>query len=153
MQKLHILISQLEAKIESFEKINPSISNATVGWQIEHSLKTILLISLAIKNSNSNAYKWRFNKNRLLVSIINFIPRGKAKAPKVVLPDETITIETLKNSIEKVRVSIAKFEILDKNAYFSHPYFGDLNKKTTEWFLQLHTHHHLKIINDICSKR
>ncbi|MEC4004332.1 DUF1569 domain-containing protein [Flavobacterium sp. SUN052] len=150
MEKIINLISQLESKIPFQEKTNPSVSNATVGWQIEHSLKTILLIIETVKKSNPDNYKWKFNKNKLFISIIGFIPRGKAKAPKVVLPDENIKEEILKDSLEKVKTALKDWEKLDKNAHFPHPYFGNLNKKSTEWFLYLHTNHHLKIANDIC---
>jgi hypothetical protein len=149
MENLQNLITQLESKISFHEKTNHSVSNATVGWQIEHSLKTIFQIVQVLKASNPDEYKWKFNKNRLLISTLNFIPRGKAKAPKIVLPDENISEETLKNSIQKVRVALLNWDKLDKNVHFQHPYFGDLNKKSTAWFLYLHTKHHFKIVTDI----
>jgi hypothetical protein len=152
MQKLHNLVSQLESKIPFYEKSNPSVSNSTIGWQIEHSLKTIYQILQVVKNSNPEDYQWKFNKNKVLISIIGFIPRGKAKAPKVVIPDDHITEDSLKNSLQKVKTLLQEWDSFDKNAHFPHPYFGKLNKKSTEWFLNLHTKHHLKIINDICEK-
>ena len=152
MQKLHHLISELESKIPHHEKTNSEISNATVGWQIEHAFKTILLVVDSIKSSNPENYKWKFNKVRILFQIINVIPRGKVKAPKLVIPDVIITEETLKNSLEKVKQELSDWEKLAENAYFTHPFFGDLNKKPTVWFLKLHTNHHLKIVNDICNK-
>ena len=42
MQNLHHLINQLESKISQFETTNHSVSGGSVGWHIEHSLKTIL---------------------------------------------------------------------------------------------------------------
>jgi len=152
MQKLHNLVSQLESKIPFYEKSNPSVSNSTIGWQIEHSLKTIYQILQVVKNSNPEDYQWKFNKNKVLISIIGFIPRGKAKAPKVVIPDDHISEDSLKNSLQKVKTLLQEWDSFDKNAHFPHPYFGKLNKKSTEWFLNLHTKHHLKIINDICEK-
>ncbi len=150
MQKLQNLISQLESKIPFHQKTNSSVSNATVGWQIEHSLKTIYQISLAVKNSKPQEYRWKFNKSKLFISILGFIPRGKAKAPKVVLPDDNISEESLLLSLQKVKSALQEWDSFDKNCYFSHPFFGNLNKKSTEWFLNLHTKHHLKIVNDIC---
>ena len=150
MQNLQNLISQLESKIPFYEKTNPSVSNATVGWQIEHSLKTIYQIALAVKNSSPKEYQWKFNKSKLFISILGFIPRGKAKAPKVVLPDENISEESLLLSLQKVKTALQEWDSFDKNACFPHPFFGNLNKKSTEWFLKLHTNHHLKIVNDIC---
>ena len=150
MQNLQNLISQIENKIPFHEKTNSSVSNSTVGWQIEHSLKTIYQIVQSVKNSNPQEYRWKFNKSKLFISILGFIPRGKAKAPKVVLPDENITEESLLSSLQKVKSALQEWDSFDKNAYFPHPYFGNLNKKSTEWFLNLHTNHHLKIVNDIC---
>ena len=150
MQKLEKQISQLESKIPYFEKTNSSISSATVGWQIEHSLKTILIIFNNVKNSNPENYKWKFNKIRLLIYVLNKFPRGKANAPKIVLPEGNITEESLKKSLLNVKNELRNWDSLPKNAHFPHPYFGKLNKKSTEWFLNLHTKHHLKIINDIC---
>lgn len=150
MQNIQNLISQLESKIPFHEKINLSVSNATVGWQIEHSLKTIYQIVLVVKNSNAQEYQWKFNKSKLFISILGFIPRGKAKAPKVVLPDENISEESLLLSLQKAKSALQEWDSFDKNAYFPHPFFGNLNKKSTMWFLKLHTNHHLKIVNDIC---
>jgi hypothetical protein len=153
MQNLQNILSLLESKIPFHEKTNLVVSNSTVGWQIEHSLKTIYQIIQVVKISNPDDYQWKFNKSKLFVSILGFIPRGKAKAPKVVLPDGTITEESLRTSILKVKTALQEWESFDKNAHFPHPYFGKLNKKSTEWFLNLHTNHHLKIINDICKEQ
>jgi hypothetical protein len=150
MQNIQNLISQLESKIPFHEKTNLSVSNATVGWQIEHSLKTIYQIVLVVKNSNPQEYQWKFNKSKLFISILGFIPRGKAKAPKVVLPDDTISEESLLLSLQKVKSALQEWDSFDKNACFPHPFFGNLNKISTMWFLKLHTNHHLKIVNDIC---
>jgi len=150
MQNLQNLLLQLESKIPLYEKNNPSVSNSTIGWQIEHSLKTIHQVVLATKKSNPKEYKWKFIKSKLFISILGFIPRGKARAPKVVLPDENISQESLLKRLQNVKTILEEWKSLDKNAHFPHPYFGNLNKKSTEWFLNLHTKHHVKIINDIC---
>jgi hypothetical protein len=83
------------------------------------------------------------------MSIAKKIPRGKAKAPKIVRPEGDINPETLALSLEKVRENIKDWKSLDKTAHFPHPFFGVLNKKETERFLILHTKHHKMIINDI----
>ena len=150
MENLQKLLSQLESKISLQEKTNPSVSNATVGWQIEHSLKTIFLVVDSVKNSNPKEYQWKFNRTKLIISILGKIPRGKVRAPKLVVPDENITEESLKDSFEKIKKALKEWDSFDKNAFFPHPFFGKLNKKSTEWFLKLHTSHHLKSVNDIC---
>ncbi|MBP9849709.1 MAG: DUF1569 domain-containing protein [Flavobacterium sp.] len=150
MQELHKLLNQLESDISSFEKVNLAVSSGSVGWHIEHSLKTIDQIVTACKNSNPSNYQWRFNFNRFLIlTIAKKIPRGKAKAPKIVRPEGEISSETLGLSLSKVKENLMDWKDLDKNTHFPHPFFGILNKKETENFLALHTKHHLMIIKDI----
>ena len=150
MQELHKLLNQLESDISSFDKVNLAVSSGSVGWHIEHSLKTIDQIVTACKNSNPSNYEWRFNFNRFLIlTIAKKIPRGKAKAPKIVRPEGEISSETLGLSLSKVKENLMDWKDLDKNTHFPHPFFGILNKKETANFLALHTKHHLMIIDDI----
>ena len=83
------------------------------------------------------------------MSVAKKIPRGKAKAPKIVRPEGDISPETLNLSLEIVRENIKDWKTLDKNVHFQHPFFGVLNKRETEKFLILHTKHHWMIIKDI----
>lgn len=150
MENLNQLITQLESKIPQFETINLQASAGSVGWHIEHSLKTINQIVTACKTSNPNEYKWQFNFKRfLIVDVLNKIPRGKVKAPKLVRPEGEISKESLELSLKSLNDNLADWSQLDKNVFFKHPFFDDLNKKATEKFLVLHTNHHFKIINDI----
>ena len=72
--------------------------------------------------------------------------------PTYVKPPEVILKEDLITQMQLAKTSIATIESLDKNAYFKHPLFGNINKKRLAQFLTLHTNHHLKIINDINKK-
>ena len=150
MTKLQSILDQLESHIPDFEKTNAAVSTSTVGWQIDHSLLVVNKVISDIKKSNPRDYKWKFNKNRFLVFIIlRKIPRGKVRVPKEVQPFEEITLEHLKNKLEITRNNIAELKLLEAKNYFSHPFMGDLNLKTTIDFLELHTKHHLKIIEDM----
>ena len=150
MQELHKLLDQLESDISSFDKVNLTVSSGSVGWHIAHSLKTIDQIVTACKHSNPSEYQWHFNFKRFLImSVAKKIPRGKARAPKIVRPEGDIDTKSLALSLEKVRENIKDWKSLDKNVHFPHPFFGVLNKKETEKFLILHTKHHKMIINDI----
>jgi hypothetical protein len=77
------------------------------------------------------------------------IPRGKAQAPKVVIPVEEITVDSLQESLKNTHQAITYLKDCEENQYFMHPFFGQLNKKQTIKFLAIHTEHHLKIIRDI----
>lgn len=149
MKQLQAILDQLESYIQDFEKTNPAVSQSTIGWQIDHSLLVINGVADQLKNSNPEDYKWKFNKTRLLIQIINKIPRGKVKVPKSVKPVNLASIEDLTTKLELARKNIAEMALLPEKSYFTHPFFGDLKLKSAIWFLKLHTQHHLKIIRDI----
>lgn len=149
MKQLQAILDQLESHIPDFEKTNTAVSQSTIGWQIDHSLLVINGVVDQLKNSNPNDFNWKFNKTRLLIQIINTIPRGKVKVPKSVKPVDVASIEELTNKLELARKNIADMALLPEKSYFTHPFFGDLKLKSAIWFLKLHTNHHLKIIKDI----
>ncbi len=131
------------------DKKETRVSESSIGWHVEHSLKVINQIVSTLEKSKPSEYKWKFNFWRVLVMTSKIIPRGKAKAPNTVLPEGNITKEILVQSITKSRDNLNKMDTLDPNAFFVHPYFGLMNLKATRLFLEIHTHHHLKIIKDI----
>ena len=153
MNKINNLLNQLEAKISNGENLNPVISKGSVAWHIEHSLLTINLIINALIQSNPKNYKWKFSFIRMVVLLMKKIPRGKAKSPKVVLPHENISNESLVRHLLLTKDSIMNLESLSKDKYFTHPYFGDLKLNQTIRFLEIHTQHHLEIIEDIISNK
>ena len=84
MNDLSNLLTELESYISEYDKINKAVSMSSVGWHIEHSLLTLIVIIRALEDSKTQNYKWKFNLARTIVYAINKIPRGRAKAPKVV---------------------------------------------------------------------
>lgn len=149
MQNLSSLLSHLQSQIPNHQKQNASISQSNVGWHIEHSLMVIINITEVLKKSDPANYKWKFSLARSYVYTFNKIPRGRGKAPKSVQPKDDITVETLNSNLAKAELKIQELKKLHPKSNFVHPYFGMLNLKQTIKFLNLHTEHHLKIINDI----
>ena len=149
MSKLSNLISDLENKIPYSEKSNPEVSKSDVAWQLDHSLKVINGIIYQLKNSNAEDYKLNFNFKRLVVFTLNKMPRGKGKAPKSVQSFDKISKDDLLNQLNISKKLILDLENLPKNSNFKHPYFGVLSRNQTIKFLNIHTYHHLKIIEDI----
>ena len=147
--KLDSLLNQLEHHIPSSESSNLQVSQSTVGWQIEHSLLTINGIVRAVQQSNPKDYNWKFSLMKLVVLAMKKIPRGKAKAPKVVVPKAAINGDDLQIHLTKTRDTIKALEMVSKDHFFEHPYFGKLKRKETIRFLEIHTGHHLNIIEDI----
>lgn len=149
MNPLHHLLLQLENHIPNLEKTNPNVSISTVGWQIDHCLLVIngIISQLEISNPTEFQPKWNFPK--FMVFTTGKIPRGKAKAPKVVMPIQVATQDELKAKLEVAKNNVLKLDSFSENQFFNHPFFKDLNVKQTKRFLTIHTKHHLKIIEDI----
>jgi Protein of unknown function (DUF1569) len=149
MEVLVHLVNQLESNINSKDVVNKQVSQVDVSWHLAHSVKVLHNIIKVLQSSNPDDYRWRFNRSRSFVYFINFIPRGKGKSPKSVIPAEEISKEELHKDIATVRQLLEELQNLDSKSNFTHPYFGQLNLKQTKKFLALHTKHHLKIIEDI----
>lgn len=149
MKNLETLLDQFESRIPLFAKENSEISKSNVGWHIEHSLLTIIGVTKVVLRSNPKEYKWKFKLSRILIFTLGKIPRGKAKAPEVVVPKNDITETLLLSNIELTRKLILELKSISNDHYFEHPYLGKLKKKNTIHFLEIHTNHHLKIIEDI----
>ncbi|MGE0560702.1 MAG: hypothetical protein AB7O47_02715 [Flavobacteriales bacterium] len=147
--KLNQLIDQLEYNTRHHNVVNKKISSKGVDWHIDHSLRVINGVSKSLKNSNPNDYQWKFNFLRFYILSSGVIPRGKGKSPKVVNNDTVIHPEELQKLITEAKDHLTEIHDLPKKSNFKHPYFGVLNLRMTLLFLKIHTHHHLKIIDDI----
>lgn len=143
------LLTHLEHHISNSQKFNLNVSNNTIGWQIDHSLMVINGIIEQLETLDSRKFqpKWSFSK--FLVFTTGNIPRGKAKAPKMVTPIYSASQKELFLKLELAKNNCLKLATFPKNSFFKHPYFHDLNVKQAERFLVIHTKHHLKIIIDI----
>jgi hypothetical protein len=149
MKSLTALIIELENKLPFMEQKKEAVSQVTVGWHIEHSLLALIKMISAIENSNPADYKWKFNLKRSIVLGLGKIPRGKAKVPDSVKPAGEISIANINGLLEKAKQKVASFERLGQDKFFTHPVFGDVQVKQARRVIAIHTHHHLKIINDI----
>jgi len=149
MKNINTMMPELANFIANHNQSNTSISEASIGWHIEHSLLVIKQITATVAQSEPALYKSKFNLSRFFVFTLKHIPRGKAKAPKAVIPSSDITEASLQESLKNTYQAIAYLKDCQEHQYFMHPYFGQLNKKQTIKFLAIHTQHHLKIIRDI----
>ncbi|MDT0558233.1 DUF1569 domain-containing protein [Ichthyenterobacterium sp. W332] len=148
-ETLRPLLEELASYKNKKNQRKHSVSNSDVAWQIDHSLRVFNLVSKTFLESNPKDYVSKFNKWRLLFFTLGYFPRGKVRAPKVVKSPEVIAIETINQQLEIAFQNLEKLKTADWNAHFKHFIFGVLNKPRTIRFLQLHTTHHLKIIDDI----
>lgn len=142
-------LNTLEKALKHANTINPSVSDKGVDWHIDHSLKVILYASKALIASNPAEYKWKFNKWRFLIFLKGSFPRGKAKAPKRVTPKEVITTTEIEQQLAEAKELIVNLKNLPKKSNFEHPIFGMLKRDKSITFIEMHTQHHINIINDI----
>ena len=149
IDKNEALLKQLESYLELHQKLNDSISGETIGWHIAHSCMVINTITNAIVHSNPAKAKPVFSATFYWFLLTNHIPRGKAKAPNIVIPKQSITQEQIEQEIELAKANLQTLASTQKQKYFTHPIFGDLNVPKTLRFFIVHTNHHLKIIRDI----
>ncbi len=147
--RLEKQLSQFEYFIEKRNSRSTKISEVDVAWHVDHSLKTINRIYERLKDSDPKEYSSGFSLSRTLIYTWGNFPRGVAESPKIVRPPDTIRTDSLYLQLEAARKNIQKLEELPVNAHFKHPYFKVLNRKQSQRFLEIHTHHHIKIIRDI----
>lgn len=150
MEKIVKQLAELSKYIPQSDRQNLAISNANIGWQIDHSLRVMNQVITALLSSNSAEYKPKFNWRKSFVFFTKKIPRGKVRAPKGILPTEEITESSLISSVELAHKNIGLLENCAPNHFFVHPFFGQVNVRETFVFIEVHTEHHLKIIRDIC---
>jgi hypothetical protein len=143
------LLTKLESYIELHQKLNETISGETIGWHIAHSCQVINTITNGIIHSDPSKAKPKFSFLYHLIMLTNNIPRGKVKAPNIVIPKNTITKAEIIKQIELAKANLQILASTQKQKYFTHPIFGDLNVPKTLRFFIVHTNHHLKIIRDI----
>ena len=145
-------LSLIESYISEGEQINTEVSEVNVAWHLHHSLLTIKQIYLALEQSDPEQFESSFNAVRTLSLTGNYIPRGRAQSPSSVRPPDEFTTQDVIELLGQIKSLAPEFANLIEGAYFDHPYFGHLNRSHAMRFLQVHTNHHLKIVDDILNK-
>ncbi|KAB1068322.1 DUF1569 domain-containing protein [Tamlana haliotis] len=150
IEKLQKLLDEIEGTFPYKNLKNPEVSKSTIGWQLDHSLKVFNAVCKVLAASNPEDYKPNFNLTRWFIFLIGAFPRGKVKAPKqVVSTSSNISVNILRSQLEDAHTGLKIISTLDKHAFFKHHIFGNLSKKKTFRFLEIHTEHHLKIVREI----
>ena len=143
------MLDRLEANIAHRECLAPEVSKVDVAWHIAHSLKVVNQIHKELEASDPESYRWTFNPFRSLALARGKLPRGKAKSPARVMPPETNPLEDLERQLETARGLWPRFDELPEKSFFVHPVFGRLKRDHAKRFIEIHTAHHLAIIDDI----
>ena len=142
-------IASLKENFKHGSKQANSVSVKGIDWHVHHSLLVISGVCYLLMQSNPKDYQPKFNFLKQVIMTTGVIPRGKAKAPKAVVPLEKIDSQETQKLFSKVEYQLKELENLNKNHFYTHHIFGDLNLKNSVKFLGIHTKHHLKIMRDI----
>jgi len=153
LQPVYHQLDTISELLSEFDSKALSVSEASVGWHLEHLLLVNGRVAEALIQSNPADYQWSFNWRKTVVLFTERIPRGKAKAPKTAKPEGNQSSEDLRNRIPGLKEKLASLTKLPPNANFQYPFFGMLNLKTTIRFLFVHNQHHLKIVQDILAQK
>lgn len=147
-KRVESILPEIKSYIPEYKKVIEKISQKSLGWQIDHSLKVVISICETLLSSNPNEFKPKFNGLKTAIFLSNYIPRGKGKAPKITTTDN-ISLEELNSQFTRVNELLPQLNSLPSKSHFKHPLFGHLDLKDSIKFLYIHTYHHLKIMRDI----
>ena len=152
LNKINQQLEKIYSIVEGGDKFEKEISNWSVYKQLEHILITKKKVTKAIIEKQQVEEKKPRTFISYIVLTIGYLPRGKAKVPKIVEP-KGVSQNELRNLLNDTKANLSKLDNIDyKNidsVVENHPYFGGLNSKEWLRFLEVHTNHHLKIIRDI----
>ncbi len=146
---LESLVDDVATYIPGYTFSNDQISKADIGWHIEHILLTINGVISSLAQSNPANFSSQFSLLKNIVLLTNRIPRGKGRVPKVVKPQVAYTEDSLEQHIMATKEKISQLELISEDHFFEHPYFGNMKKRPTVHFLEIHTKHHINIIREI----
>jgi hypothetical protein len=142
-------LAELESYLDQIHIKKESVSQATVGWQVNHVLQGINGVCLSLMKSKEEDYKNKFSLIKSYIFLVQKFPRGRAKSPKEVSPPDEVRKEAILKELSNAKRLLKKIENLPAKSHFKHGIFGILNLKESKKFLKIHTEHHLKIIRDI----
>jgi len=132
--------------------VRPEVSLWSVGQQVDHVLK-VLAVTRQVIASERPPLARRINLAGRVALALNWLPRGVGKAPRAVLPEERPD-RALGAALAAERAAWRELagerELLARpEAIYPHPYFRGLTRAQAVRFAAVHTHHHLKIVDDI----
>jgi hypothetical protein len=140
----------LEHYFKKGDVVNPAVSKKGIYWHVDHSYRILEDVPEILRESKKEDFKPKSTLIKWVVMTFKWIPRGRGKSPKYVLPDENhLTKEDIASRAEHAYQHINTIPELPEWSHFRHPLFGSLNRDETIKFLKIHTNHHLKIMKDI----
>ena len=146
----------LASRPEEMSLLSDSISGWSVGKHVEHLALSDELTLDGLSKLLANPKGGKPGEPNLVGRIClwaGYIPRGRGKAPKGVVPQE-IPSEDVHDKLVSVRQGFVELQtsagqLTSSIATTPHPVFGRLDASQWLRFTVVHHHHHQKIMRDI----
>ncbi len=141
---------------EDLARRRPEISAWSVAEQLEHLALSDLSILQGLGRlltDPASGQPVRLTWTGRLVLALGFIPRGRGRSPRSLRPQAS-EAEALRSMLREASERLAGLRdrlaaLAACRTGFRHPYFGILDPRRWLRFVEVHQHHHLKIIRDI----
>jgi len=153
------IVEQLDRALElagdpaRLERHHPGISEWSVGQQLEHLTNVLRGVVDTLDKLMRGEAEDPAPPNPMgrLFLLLGWIPRGRGKAPERMRPKGIDAGELAAYlAREKRRLGELDLEALDGAAgTLPHPVFGPLTARRWLRFLEVHNHHHWRIVRDI----
>lgn len=128
------------------------VSKWSIGQQIDHMLK-VLEAGVRFLEGSRESLPRGLNFYGHLALALRWFPRGIGRSPKGVRPGDWTPAGLAERASRLRKVycdnPLPAAVLADSRPVFPHPYFGGLTATQGVRFLDIHTHHHLKIVADI----
>lgn len=141
----------LRAAVNQAELSAPAISSWSVGMHVHHCALSVIGICRTLAASTPPPPRERSSLLASMVLRVGRMPRGRARAPEVVVPAENIPREELVALLDECERQLASVQAMNRDAWFRHFFFGVLKRDRAVKFIDMHNRHHLRIISDIVS--
>ena len=140
---------RLESLVSRADERNPAISAWSVGDQIEHICMAAggFAVVLITGRGPSFAGAHRDQKHEVLVDGV--IPRGVIKVPAAGEPKTGRSADELTAMLKKTWSRVEKAASVADDRTADHPLLGPLTRDEMLRFTEVHTDHHLRIIDEI----
>lgn len=145
---LSLELKRLEDVIQYKESLVRDVSEVSVGWHVDHTLKVINRVAAALQMSDPQKYENLPNAFKANI-LANGMVRGRGRAPRSVSPPDVIENKDLIAQLSEAKTNITSLDALHPKAHFTHHALGILDLNESKRFLEIHTLHHLAIIKDI----
>lgn len=158
VRRLGALLDEIDAIAQqdgSLSLQRRSVSAWSVAEQLDHAVRVCSSI-LGRIHQPAELVEKPLNLVGRLVILAGWIPRGKGKSPKSLLP-LPCSREELRQSVSETRRLldrvVAEAPAESKDRIVRHPLFGGLTARQSLQFAIIHTHHHIRIVRDILAVR